>query len=119
MNAEQTLYWYQSAVCSSETLKRRTGKFLTLVDRSYMLRCKKEIYAYLASLKEEHTVTLHDAEELDNDLRRGSDEDLALATALSVDDVVLKRTCKDRVASMQDQQRYTPSSHSTVMHVRG
>ena len=34
-------------------------------------------------------MTLHDSEELDNDLRRRTDEDLALATALGVDDVVL------------------------------
>ena len=34
-------------------------------------------------------MTLHDTEELDDDLRRRADEDLALATALSVDDVVL------------------------------
>ena len=36
------------------------------------------------------TVTLHDAEELDDNLRGRTDEDLALATALGVDDVVLE-----------------------------
>ena len=35
------------------------------------------------------TMTLHNAEELDDDLRGRADEDLALATALGVDDVVL------------------------------
>jgi len=34
------------------------------------------------------TMTLHDAQEFYNDLGGGSDEDLALATALSVDDIV-------------------------------
>ena len=34
-------------------------------------------------------MTLHDTEELDDDLRRGADEHLALAAALSVDNVVL------------------------------
>ena len=33
-------------------------------------------------------MTLHDTEELDDDLRRGADEYLALAAALSVDNVV-------------------------------
>ena len=36
------------------------------------------------------TMALHDSEELDNDLRRRTDENLALATALGVDDVVLE-----------------------------
>ena len=35
------------------------------------------------------TMTLHDGQELDNDLRRRANEDLALAPTLSVDDVVL------------------------------
>ena len=35
------------------------------------------------------TMTLHDTEELDDDLGRGPDEDLTLAAALSVDNVVL------------------------------
>ena len=35
-------------------------------------------------------MALHDSEEFDNDLRRRTDEDLALATALGVDDVVLE-----------------------------
>ena len=35
-------------------------------------------------------MTLHDTEELDDDLRRGADEHLALSTALGVDDVVLE-----------------------------
>ena len=35
------------------------------------------------------TMALHDTEELDDDLRGRADENLALATALSVDDVVL------------------------------
>ena len=34
------------------------------------------------------TVLLHDREELDNDLGRGSDKDLALALALGVDNAV-------------------------------
>ena len=33
-------------------------------------------------------MSLHDAQELDNDLGRRTDEDLALATALGDDDVV-------------------------------
>ena len=36
-------------------------------------------------------MTLHDAEELDDDLRGRTDEDLALATALGVDNVVLRQ----------------------------
>ena len=35
------------------------------------------------------TMTLHDTEELDDDFRGRTDENLALATALSVDNVVL------------------------------
>ena len=35
------------------------------------------------------TMTLHNREELDDDLRGRTNEDLALATALSIDDVVL------------------------------
>ena len=35
------------------------------------------------------TVTLHDGKELDNDLRGRADENLALAAALSIHDVVL------------------------------
>ena len=35
------------------------------------------------------TVALHDGEELDDDLRGRTDEDLALAALLSVDNVVL------------------------------
>ena len=34
------------------------------------------------------TVLLHDAEELDNDLRAGSDQDLALSSLLSVVDTI-------------------------------
>lgn len=34
-------------------------------------------------------MTLHDREELDDDLRRRTDKDLALAAALRVDNVVL------------------------------
>ena len=33
---------------------------------------------------------LHDGEDLDDDLGRGSDHDLPLSSSLSVDDVVLK-----------------------------
>lgn len=36
-----------------------------------------------------HTMTLHDMQELDDDLGRRPNEDLALATTLRVDDVVL------------------------------
>ena len=42
-------------------------------------------------------MTLHDTEELDDDLRGRTNEDLALATALGVDDVVLIG-CKQFVA---------------------
>ena len=35
------------------------------------------------------TVTLHDGKELDNDLRGRADEDLTLAPALGIDNVVL------------------------------
>ena len=35
-------------------------------------------------------MALHDGEELDDDLRGRTDEDLALATALCVDNVVLR-----------------------------
>lgn len=34
------------------------------------------------------TMALHDTEELDDDFRRWADKDLALAAALSIDDVV-------------------------------
>ena len=39
-----------------------------------------------------HTMTLHDAEELHDNLRRRTDENLALAAALSVDNVILHET---------------------------
>ena len=35
-------------------------------------------------------MTLHDTEELDDDLRRGADEHLALAATLGIDNVVLR-----------------------------
>lgn len=41
-----------------------------------------------------HTVSLHDSEELDNDLGRRSDQDLALASLLGVVDGV-KRIVED------------------------
>ena len=41
-------------------------------------------------------MTLHYTEELDDDLRRGTDENLALAAALSVDHVVLQGTMNNR-----------------------
>ena len=41
-------------------------------------------------MTQKRTMLLHDSQELDNDLRRRTDEDLALATALGVDDVVLE-----------------------------
>ena len=40
------------------------------------------------------TMALHDAEELDDDLRARADEHLTLATALGVDDVVLSRALR-------------------------
>ena len=46
---------------------------------------------------DERTMALHDTEELDDDLGRGADEDLALAAALSVDNVVLRVTVNGRV----------------------
>jgi len=36
------------------------------------------------------TMTLHDSEELHNDFRRRPDKNLALSTALSIDNIVLK-----------------------------
>jgi hypothetical protein len=39
-------------------------------------------------------MALHDAQELDNDLGRGSDEHLALTPTLGIDDVVLARDFK-------------------------
>ncbi len=36
-------------------------------------------------------MALHDGQEFDDDLGGGADEDLALAAALGVDDVVLQR----------------------------
>ena len=36
-------------------------------------------------------MALHDAQELDDDLRRGADEHLALAATLGIDDVVLRK----------------------------
>ena len=44
------------------------------------------------------TVALHDGEELDDDLRGRTDEDLALAAALGVDDVVLTYHISGRAA---------------------
>ena len=35
-------------------------------------------------------MALHDAQELDDDLRRGADEHLALAATLGIDNVVLR-----------------------------
>lgn len=40
------------------------------------------------------TMSLHNTQELDDDLGRWADEDLALAAALSVDDVVLSERVK-------------------------
>jgi hypothetical protein len=42
-----------------------------------------------------HTMTLHDTEEFDHDLRGRTDESLALSTPLSVDNVILQRMCSD------------------------
>ena len=68
-------------------LKRGGGRDTTLAYRSYVTpNAEKELY----ELRSTRTVTLHDNEELDDDLRGRTDEDLALATALSVHDVVLQ-----------------------------
>ena len=40
-------------------------------------------------------MTLHDAKELDDDLGGRADEDLALATALGVDNVVLQTSVEN------------------------
>ncbi len=42
-----------------------------------------------------HTMTLHDSEEFDNDLRGRADENLALSTPLSVYNVFLQRMRSD------------------------
>ena len=51
---------------------------------------RKKRRTFNGNRRKTRTVTLHDAEELDDDLRGRTDEDLALATALGVDNVVLK-----------------------------
>ena len=48
----------------------------------------KRAYGSMKNIK--LTMTLHDREELDDDLRGRTNEDLALATALGIDDVVLR-----------------------------
>ena len=52
-------------------------------------------------------MTLHDTEELDDDLGARADEHLALATALSVDNVVL---CRILACTQSMAQADTPSS---------
>ena len=54
-------------------------------------------------------MALHDAKELDDDLRRGPDEDLTLAAALSVDNIVL------RVGSMTALVALVIFTHETVV----
>ena len=62
------------------------------------------------------TVALHDGEELDDDLRGRADEDLALAAALGVDNVVLRIHVSLKVYS--DKAIDIPSSRSLqVTHV--
>ena len=57
------------------------------------------------------TMTLHDAQELDDDLRGRTDEDLALAAALSVDNVVLVML-KSPHTSKRTHQANSPGSRS-------
>jgi hypothetical protein len=63
-------------------------------------------------------MTLHDAEELDNHLRRGADQNLALAATLSVDEVVeavvLKRIVNDR-PSKDDLDILTRTETRTIL----
>ena len=51
-------------------------------------------------------MALHDAQELDDDLRRGADEHLALAATLGIDNVVLRT----------NEERY---GERVAYHVRG
>jgi hypothetical protein len=46
-----------------------------------------------------HTVALHDAQEFDDNFGGRTDEDLALATTLGVDNVVLQRILLVRLIS--------------------
>ena len=57
-------------------------------------------------------MTRHDTEELDDDLRRVTDEDLALAAALGVDNVVLRIHVSLRVYSVYGS-RHTKQSFFT------
>ena len=54
------------------------------------------------------TVTLHDGKELDNDLRGRADEDLTLAPALGIDNVVLVKVANHLVIyiSPADRNRF-------------
>ena len=61
--------------------------------------------------EEIRTVALHDGEELDDDLRGRTDEDLALAAALGVDNVVLRIHVSLKVYS--DKAIDIPSSRSS------
>ena len=59
-------------------------------------------------------MTLHDTEELDDDLRRGADKHLALAAALSVDNVVLWET--QSADPRGERQRNTHKAVVLIVH---
>lgn len=60
------------------------------------------------------TMALHHAEELDNDLRRGSDEDLTLAPSLGIDNVVLQDINPRTEHVRQNNSRGSRSSMPSV-----
>lgn len=63
-------------------------------------------------------MTLHDREELDDDLRGRTDEDLTLAPALGIDNVVLDNTSQPLSLHVQRNHidLYSRGSHSKNTH---
>ena len=59
-------------------------------------------------------MALHHAEELDNDLRRGPDEDLTLAPSLGIDNVVLQDVS---LTMIHIRYNDSPGSRSSVPSV--
>lgn len=81
-----------------------------LVDRSYNSeRGRKQGQVAIIYGR---TMTLHDTEELHDDLRRRTDENLALSTALGVDNVVL------HIVSAYPPCSKTRSTHQAVIEDR-
>ena len=97
----------------SRSVKTRGGWRQDLVDRSYHSDYISIFEGVMWCGGEEiRTVALHDGEELDDDLRGRTDEDLALAAALGVDNVVLRIHVSLRVYSVYGS-RHTKQSFFT------